>query len=78
MTGLLKSKILSSYLNILGVIVFVIPFFQILGLSLILTGTAINWRSDRTRKEKLLWTIPIVLCLILTLTIVLTADFFND
>jgi hypothetical protein len=65
------SKKLSAFLIIFGFVIFIIPFFQILGAILMLAGWIINIRTDRSKKQKTLWSIPLIVHLVLVSIIVI-------
>jgi uncharacterized membrane protein len=68
-----KSKRVSSLTIIIGCIIFIIPFFQILGLILLCIGTYLNYMTDRTKKQKTIWALPLILCSVLALVLVLVS-----
>ena len=65
------SKKLSSWLIISGFVIFIIPYFQLLGIILLGLGFLINMRSDRTSKQKFSWSLPIFFHLLLVIYILL-------
>ena len=68
---ILRSKRLSSWLTILGFLIFLVPFFQIPGIASLSIGWIMNVKSDRAKRQKILWTLPIVIIVLLALYIVL-------
>lgn len=63
----IKSKKISSWTIIFGSIIFIIPFFQILGLILLAIGTYINYKTERSKKQKIFWALPLILYSILSI-----------
>jgi hypothetical protein len=71
--NIIKSKRISSWVIIIGSIIFIIPFFQILGLILLGIGTYLNYKTNRTKKQKIIWALPLILCSVLGFVLVMVS-----
>jgi hypothetical protein len=68
-----SSKKFSSWIIILGFLLFFVPFFQLPAIVMLAIGTAVNYRSTRTKKQKLLWSVPFIICMTFGLFAVILA-----